>query len=606
MTVESLPSRRRAQWSRNFPPLMMVATALAVLALILPNALRVPQQDPSPVLEYAPMPPSDDEPPNPPPGNLDSLALGSSSTLTESAPPPPPKGFGKNIAGKRCVGKPAKQTDDPMAPPCVPFFSGDNFGATWTGVTKDEIRVVVYFDRGEYADEVAYPPGIYDVNKIPGNPCTKNTSTPPQSTECAHILVRLVRALGNYFNDRFQTYDRRVHFWVHYTESSEPKNRRINASEQRDEVDPFAALDEAVFNGYNEEYVDAAAARGMLVFSSNIATHTNEFYRRNAPLAWGFWPDVEHWAQLYTSYVCQKVAPYKVSHSGGPNGVGSFNGKPRKYGLFYTSDEKEVGLQRFFQLVKAGIRRCGITDPVEGTYPQSRFIVNNSDTGEEQQAAIAKFQAAGVTTVLYLGGVEGKFTQSADGVKYYPEIVLAGDLYNDNIANARLQNPNVWKNAWAVSYQLREDRRSEQPGYIAALEGDPSLDEEAAAFAADFYRDFFMLFQGIQVSGPRLNPKNIDQGFHAITERSSDSSRVAACFFDPGDYSCVKDSQEVWWDVDGKPEASNTPGCWRMVRGGQRYLANKWEGADDVFGPEKDAPCNGRGGTYRLSYAPSP
>ncbi|MBI4728679.1 MAG: hypothetical protein HY775_04155, partial [Acidobacteria bacterium] len=62
--------------AQRYPPLALVATTLALLALILPSALRVAQQDRSPVLEYAPVPPSDEEPPNPPPGNVSSLALG--------------------------------------------------------------------------------------------------------------------------------------------------------------------------------------------------------------------------------------------------------------------------------------------------------------------------------------------------------------------------------------------------------------------------------------------------------------------------------------------------------------------------------------------------
>lgn len=605
MTVENTPpSRRRGHWSRNFPPLIVVATALAMLALILPNALRVPQQDPSPVMEYAPVPPNDDEPPNPPPGNFNSLALGSSSTLTEGAPPPPPKGSGDDPPGKACVGKKGdrRQTEDPMAPQCVPFFSGDNGGATWTGVSKDEIRVVVYMDTGNYADESSYDEGIYDVDTIPAPACPKNTSG-NDPKQCAHVMVRVVRSLANFFNDRFQTYGRRVHFWVQFTSSGDAKNRRIDAARQLDEIPgkPFSGFDEAVFNGYNEEYVDAAAARGMLVFSSNVTSHTSAFYQRNAPLAWGFWPDVEHWADLYVSYVCKKVAPYPVSHSGAAGGAGGFNGQRRVFGLFHTSDAKEVGLQRFYNLVKAGLNKCGVEVAAQGTFPQSRFIVNNSDAGDEQTQAIAQFQQAGVTTVLYLGGVEGKFTQLADAQKYYPEIVVAGDLYNDNIGNARLQNQNVWKNAWAMSYQLREDRRSEQPGYRAARDGDPNLDEDAAGFAADSYRDFFMLFQGIQVAGPKLNPENINKGFHALPERTSDSPYVASCFFDPDDYSCVKDAQEVWWDTTGHPQASNTPGCWRMVRGGERFLAGKWEGADDVFGATSQAPCNGRGGTYQTS-----
>src|SRR5687768_2178126 len=46
----------------------------------------------------------------------------------------------------RCVGDPPRQSEDPLAPPCVPFFEGDNYGDTAQGVTREEITVVVYVD----------------------------------------------------------------------------------------------------------------------------------------------------------------------------------------------------------------------------------------------------------------------------------------------------------------------------------------------------------------------------------------------------------------------------------------------------------------------------
>src|SRR5690349_12991936 len=34
---------------------------------------------------------------------------------------------------RKCVGNPPRQIEDPQSPPCVPFFVGDNGGATWKG-----------------------------------------------------------------------------------------------------------------------------------------------------------------------------------------------------------------------------------------------------------------------------------------------------------------------------------------------------------------------------------------------------------------------------------------------------------------------------------------
>ncbi|MBI4728680.1 MAG: hypothetical protein HY775_04160 [Acidobacteria bacterium] len=495
-----------------------------------------------------------------------------------------------------------------MSAPCVPYFEGDNFGATWQGVTSKEIRVLIYLDTSICHNRECTPPAdtYQEVDKIPREPCPQTyPQTPPNWKDCAHVLMRAARALNNFFNARFQTYGRRVRLFAYWTDSQDAAGRRADAADNLKKIRPFAVLDWAAGRGgLNEEYVNAAAARGMLVFSSQVTTYTNSFYRKNAPLAWGFWPDMEHWAALYSSYVCTKVNPYPTAHTGGPNGVGTMNGNPRKFGLFYTTDPTQPGLKRFRQVVEGQLRKCAmdVDNMPRGTFPESGPAVNRSDTGVDQQQAVAKFKSEGVTTVLYLGGLETKFSQDADALEYYPEILVAGDLNNDVWATARLQNQATWGNAWTVSYQMRQDRPEERPGYQAAVEGDPGLDDAGRTWAADFYRDFFMLFQGIQVAGPRLTPKAMSQGFHAIPPKDSTNPFVAACFYDTGDYTCVKDAAETWWDVDGRRPASNDPGCWRQVRGGRRSIAWHWPGRDDVFGNPSD-PCNGYGGAAIIDPA---
>jgi hypothetical protein len=94
---------------------MLVLAVLAVV-IVLPSSLNLPQSNPTTVLEYAPVPPSDEDPP-PQQGNVSSLGLPSSRTLALPAPPPPPppasgliQGIGARPNQKRCVGSPPRQT----------------------------------------------------------------------------------------------------------------------------------------------------------------------------------------------------------------------------------------------------------------------------------------------------------------------------------------------------------------------------------------------------------------------------------------------------------------------------------------------------------------
>ena len=247
---------------------MVLLAAVVIAVLLLPSALNLPQSNPTTVLEYAPVPPEDDNPP-PPAGNLSSLGLSTSGTLSRKAPslPPPPldEGIGGRPLQKKCVGNPPRQTEDPGAPPCVPFFEGDNFGATYQGVDKQAINVLVYYDAAGYGylgrTETSPPPGTYvDANRPRLPNCPGGTGTPyTDPDECDHVLIRVLKAFTKYFNDRFQTYDRQVHYYAYFTAADTAAERRSDAVANWERLKPFAVIDAATFNGFNEEYQTAMA-----------------------------------------------------------------------------------------------------------------------------------------------------------------------------------------------------------------------------------------------------------------------------------------------------------------------------------------------------------
>src|SRR5687767_4595120 len=119
----------------------VVTVALAVLVGTL--ALTSRQTAPPTIAEFAPQAveqitaSSDDA------GGTRGGASGETSTLDEQAAANDAAQQTIDVARVRqCVGDPPRQIEDPQSPPCVPYWSGDNGGATWHGVTRDEIRVV--------------------------------------------------------------------------------------------------------------------------------------------------------------------------------------------------------------------------------------------------------------------------------------------------------------------------------------------------------------------------------------------------------------------------------------------------------------------------------
>ncbi|HVL81776.1 MAG TPA: hypothetical protein VM840_09310 [Actinomycetota bacterium] len=603
-------------WARRYPPLATLVVALLIAFLVLPSALNLPQSNPSTVLEFAPVPPEDDQPPPPQSGSLSSLGLGTTSSLgdlSDQAPPPPIRGGraggqGTRALTKRCVGDPPRQTEDPNSPPCVGFFDGDNGGATWQGVTGNEITVVIYqvayisdqseteggdTSAGEYAPSTGTfcdidRPSNADANQTRG--CNDTVS----GREMSNITA--IRAMSKYFNDRFQTYGRHVHVWVRWSSGSgTPSGRRADAQAIWERWRPFATLDHMHFGGYNDVYAEAIARRGVMVFGS-FGQLRNEFYRRNAPYIWSFWPDVEHDVDLYTTYVCSRIKDHRVSKAGDA----SMNGQPRKYGIMRTTDQQYPGLLRFAELAKQKLAACGISWAAEVTFPDAGYTNDQGGSRTYAGENVATLQQAQVTTVLWLGGMEAKTSAAADRAGYYPEWVIAGDRDIEDLISARAQNQRVFNSAIVATADLREDRFADTPARQAFREVDPNGRQIHEYWATLYYRDYFTLFRGIQVAGPYLSPESVDQGSHAIPRYTSNSPYVAACFYDPGDYSCVKDAQEMYWDSNAAdPNGEAARGCWRMVDAGRRYLAGEWPRANSVAGMNNSHPCNGVKGQGR-------
>jgi hypothetical protein len=593
---------KRRDWARSYPPLLSVVVAGLIAAFVLPSALNLPQTNPSQTLEYAPVPPTDKDQP-PPVGNMASLGLGSSdSTAADTiggsdgslAPPPPPPpvdaGVGGHPSQYRCVGNPPKQTDDPLAPPCVAYFEGDNFGATYQGVTKNEVRVLVYHECC-----------IYNITSrgTEPDPADKyyDLADPPKDDD--PVEVRNLRAFQKYFNTRYQTYKRFVHFFVRFgpdtgTDPVTPEQRRADAAQDYAKVKPFAVLTYTT-NGNEQAYLDAMADKGVLNFG---AAHGRplSFFRKYPKLNWGFWPALEIQAKQFSSFVCTKVVNRKVTFSGNAGDMG----KPRKLGLLYAVNPDKPEFTAFAKLVRSQVEACGGHFDRAQTYTATGSAASNT---EQQTAAtnMAAFQQAGITTIIWPQGFETLHSQAGGRASYRPEWVVAGDGGLEGYGADTFQDQESWSHAWVVTPLLLTPPASKSRCAQAMREGDPnaaSQDITQSCTLRDFYVELRQLFTGIQVAGPKLTPSSIDEGFHAIPPHPTSDPEVPACYYDTGDYTCVKDAVAMWWDPNSTAPGATQKGCWRMPKGGRRYLIDQWPSGDVLAQKGPNDPCNSYSGVY--------
>lgn len=557
---------------RRYPVLVLLLAAAAV-ATLLPSALRVPISGPQQTAELAPVPgkSSHDS------GDLAELGASATRGLGSGTGPgsmgaggglepliqteilsEPEQGRGTTPPGKRCVGRPLRQTEDALSPPCVAHYKGNNGGETTKGVTGDEIRVVLLSPCATVNFAVDY----WDEDA--------------SSQDGWNIVFD---AYQRYFTERYQLYGRRLHFFGYaFTCGSSAAQQARNAVVDVDNRwSPFAIL--IVATGNEAAVADEAAQRGIFV-SQNTGRDTAQ---KVAPFLISFPPDFDDRAEIEAAFVCEKLAGGVARFSGNPLDTG----KTRKFGIIHdpSSGTGRVAEELIFdkdKFLAALERRCNITNVPEAT----------GKSPEQRPTALNALRDQGVTTVLYYAKYL-EWAVSADAIKWYPEWVIGGTRASG--VDARQQPTLVMEHALGTTYSRRRDEIVRQPWYEAFQEACPgcTLSSAGGPVYPRNYDDLTLLMWGVQAAGPKLTPANVDRGLHAIQPRPSPDPYTPATYFAPGNYSWVKDAAMVWWDSQAVDQAGLV-GCYKLVEHGKRYRAHEWSKGDAGFQDRSlDQPCQG-------------
>ena len=454
-----------------------------------------------------------------------------------------------------------QQTIDPISPPCVPVYEGDNGGATAPGVTADEIRLLVYLDGGitvnhtdGRANETLPTGELYDLFKTPAENARANGNS---ETRAETSPVGLLRTYQAYFNQRFQTYKRRVHFYVYFNETNgtNPHAVRAEVDLLRRVVEPFAVIESSDENDH-ETFATAWAAAGRVVFANYPASRATEA-RVTPGLVWNHQPSDEQQATRFSSYVCDQVVGRL-----GPSG-------PRHLGLLHSG--ATPGLWSLGQHVQAGVQGCGGTfELVRSNARHAEVLKTTEPPRPEAVLTMAAFREAGVNTVVWAGGFDPEMGRAAAALGYRPEWIIAGDGISETTWAGQQQGGPVFDGAVTVAALLTPQQAASSLCAVTAREVRPTPDEDFV-YWCDFYVELRQAFIAFQVAGPTLTAANVDTGLHAIPSRSSTGPAHPASWYDPGDYTCVKDAAVARWDGAAVNLPSTRPGCWRLAEQGLRY-----------------------------------
>jgi len=272
----------------------------------------------------------------------------------------------------------------------------------------------------------------------------------------------------------------------------------------------------------------------------------------------------------------------------------------------HTTDEDWPGLIKLAELVQQQVEACGGKIEMTANYPNCCLAMNNNENPDFAATNMREFQQAGITTILWTGGIDGHHGRAAAAQGYYPEWIVLGDGTLDTNHPVRLSSNTAAfdGHAIAVSAEPYEPGLEQQLCYQALREAGAFRPKSDMHWMCEPYRNLTQLFTGIQVAGPRLGPSSVDKGYHAIPPVRSQDVQVPACFYDPGDYTCVKDTQAIIWDADGEAPGDNRPGCWRAIQGGKRYLTGEHPPGNINAHITGQEPCSGR--NVAVVYNPYP
>ena len=427
------------------------------------------------------------------------------------------------------------------APPCaIPWPTGaDNGGATYQGVTKDRIRIVVTYTNGASDDT--------------------REAWPDNAAAYDHT---------------YRLWGRKVEVVFFLKSGTDETSQRADAIKIAD-LKPFAVWTHPGGSAtlvLNQEL----AARGMIVVTSNSPV---KYTLVKPGYIWGAAlppndPNLFH----TTEYIGKRLVGKQARWAGDP----AFTAQTRRFGLIYP-DDWDLGLFRS-EFAKYG---GSIVDAVSYT--------NNYDVATYQERArviASRLKSKGVNSVIT--GSDGVLnvvlSKEATAQAWFPEWVITAVGGNDVDLLARLNDQQQWSHAFGLSMLPTPVQGDPPPDIFEWYWGTETSRRTRGSTTLGIQWAVFTMYTGLHMAGPHLTPQTWAAGMFAyppsggiscncVTSMQISWGRHGVAPYD--DYNAWDDFAEVWWDPQfvGRGNdrvADGAPGHYRYMEGGKRRLPGQW------------------------------
>jgi hypothetical protein len=469
------------------------------------------------------------------------------------------------------------------APPCVQPFTGDNGGATSSGVTADEVKIIYY-----QTDPSLDPAGAALLGATGAD---VNPETAAQAIEDYAAL----------YNEIFETYGRRVVIETYRGtgpgDDAEAARADAIAIAERH---PFMVLGAPQLQ--SPVFATELASR-HIVCGGNCATAiSEEIVDQYYPYIWQVGQTPEQASTLAAEAFGNMAGPGPAELAGDE----ATRREDRVYAVVHY-DTPDGDHEASFETLKDQLAEHGIELAVD-----VRFELDTSRMQENARTIISRLKAAGVTTViLYTDPLTpGALTQEATAQDYHPEWLLGPNLLADTTIFARQTDGDQWKHGFGLSFTGTRGERSTQNQwhvYEWAYGHEPPNNTVGVIDPA-----IRSAFTGISLAGPELTPETYRDGLFRIPVGGGGPTTPMASVGAHGiwpelDLGGLDDIGFLWWDPDarGEDETGNEgEGMYRYADGGQRYTLGHLPTSADEAGlfdegasvtvydrlPEEDVP----------------
>jgi hypothetical protein len=461
--------------------------------------------------------------------------------------------------GTRCdAEKGTIAVPDYFAPACMAPFTGDNGGATATGVTADEITIVHY--QGPDNDPI--------INYITSAVKVDETNAQENAT---------IEGFIKYFETYYELYGRKIKY-VSYESTglaNDEVTARADAQRIVEEYKPFAVVGGPALTN---AFADEMAARETVCISCGGGTA--EWFAERDPYLWNLDGSSEQKQVHVVEFIGKQLAGKPASHAGD-----ALKAETRKFAVVYEASGGAES-QRLADLMEARMTEAGAAPDL--------MLAYTLDPGTIQQQAsqiVAKMKAAGITTVVMSTDpvAPGDFTREATTQEYEPEWLVAAATLTDTNAFGRGYDQAQWTHAFGVT-SLAVRVNPDVVGSKILYKWFTGQDAPAPLGAPVFMPGFSLLFSALQGTGPTLTPQTLGDFIKTIKTTPAMTASYLTYgdqgIWDATDYNGVDDATVFWWDATATGPDENGregTGMMKFVDGGKRYLPGEWPTEDKLF-----------------------